>query len=61
MIESNKIPLEYSVWCFRIVLDKNKMFSNNIVIDEIKASIETNHDMYVITHSMSNKSSIGEN
>ena len=50
MIESAKIPVENSVWCFRIVLDKNKMFLNNIIVDEIKSSIESSHDMFVITH-----------
>ncbi len=49
MIENSKIPPEFSVWCFRVVLDKNKMFLNNIVTDEIKIAIEQNHDMYVIT------------
>ena len=49
MIESAQIPVEKSVWCFRIVLDKNKMFLNNIIVDEIKTSIESSHDMYVIT------------
>lgn len=40
MIENAVIPPEFSVWCFRIILDKNKMFLNNIVIDEIKTAIE---------------------
>ena len=40
MLESVTIPSEFSVLCFRIILDKNKMFLNNIVIDEIKNAIE---------------------
>jgi len=50
MLTSSVIPSEYSVWCFRIVLDKNKMFLNNIIIDEIKTSIESYHDMHIIIH-----------
>ena len=40
MLESVTIPPEFSVWCFRVVLDKTKMFLSNIVIDEIKTAIE---------------------
>ena len=57
MLESAQIPPEFSIWCFRIILDKNKMFLNNIVIDEIKTSIEQNHDMFVIFHSIEKESS----
>lgn len=48
MLEKAQIPSEFSTWCFRVVLDKNKMFLSNIVIDEIKTAIEQNNDMYVI-------------
>lgn len=50
MLEKIEIPPKFSTWCFRVVLDKNKMFLSNIVIDEIKTAIEQNHDMFVIVH-----------
>lgn len=56
MLERVQIPDKFSTWCFRVVLDKNKMFLSNIVIDEIKTAIEHNHDMFVITNTVDNKS-----
>lgn len=50
MLENNPVPPQFSTWCFRIVLDKNKMFLSNIVIDEIKSAIEQNYDMFVLSH-----------
>ena len=52
MLQNVEIPPKFSTWCFRVVLDKNKMFLSNIVIDEIKTAIEQNNDMFVITHGM---------
>ncbi len=60
LLESSQIPVEYSFWCFRIVLDKNKMFLNNIIIDEIKNSIEQNHNMFVLAHSVKNLTKYGD-
>ena len=54
MLEKVEIPTKFSTWCFRVVLDKNKMFLSNIVIDEIKTAIELNHDMFVITNIVKN-------
>jgi hypothetical protein len=32
-ILNKTIPSQFSSWCFRFVLDKNKMFLNDIVIE----------------------------
>ena len=40
ILQNTEIPPAFSTWCFRIVLDKNKMFLSNIVIEEIKYAIE---------------------
>ncbi len=48
MLANAQITPQFSTWCFRVVLDKNKMFLSNIVIEEIKYAIEQYHDMFVI-------------